>query len=358
MREPTVAIDARLVAGASTGDSTYWTGLLYGFTKISTDFRIALISNTPRPSGIPWCENFEWIQVPGRNSRLWSLVSFPRAARKLGAQAIHTQYSLSPLVGRLGITTIHDVSFLIGPEWFKPRDRFLLGKTVPAAAARAAAVITVSDSSKREIESLIPAAKGKTVATPLACPPWIHRVEDASAVVRAKFGLDAGYLLTVSTRWPRKNMNLAVRASELLSEGLARPLVITGKAGWGENEMGKHTMAVGYVDAETLSALYSAAGMYLAPSRHEGFGLPLVEAFTCGCPVMCSSGGSFPEVAGNAAIVEKSWEPDDWARTLSATLADSSKLDFLRQEGLKRASDFSWEKTAQLTAEVYQRVIG
>ncbi len=358
MSEPVIAIDARLVAGVGTGDSTYWTGLLHGFTKIPLGFRILLISNTARPPGIPWCDKFEWLEVPGRNGRLWSLLAFPRAARRAGARAIHAQYSLSPLVKRAGITTIHDVSFLIGPEWFRPRDRFLLKRTVPAAAKRAAAVITVSETSKGEIERLIPAAWGKTTATPLACPPWIRPVEEAASVVGEKFGLEPGYLLTVGTRWPRKNMALAVEASDLLAEGIARPLVITGKPGWGEQEMGKRAKAVGYVDADTLSALYSAAGMYLAPSRHEGFGLPLVEAFTCGCPVMCSSGGSFPEVAGDAALVQQSWEPGAWAEAISGALMDSSKLEFLRREGHKRAKQFSWETTARLTAEVYQRVIG
>lgn len=358
MTEPIVAWDARLIAGRSTGDSTYWTGLLGGFSNIDPGFRILLISNADKPAGIPWSEKFQWLKVPGGNQRLWSLFSFPRAARRAGAQVIHAQYTLSPLVGRTGVTTIHDVSFLIGPEWFRARDRILLTRLVPASARRAAAVITVSETSKSEVERLIPAALGKTTATPLACPPWIRRDENGASLVKEKFGLDRGYLLTVGTRWPRKNMELAVAAAELLPESAARPLVITGKPGWGEESVGARTKAVGYVDAETLSALYSAAGLYIAPSRHEGFGLPLMEAFECGCPVICSEGGAFPETAGDAAVVQRGWEASQWSATMGSLLADSSKLSDLRARGLRRVREFSWEETARRTANVYRQVIG
>src|SRR5687767_6719140 len=120
-----VAIDARLVGGTATGDSTYWLGLLYGLSQIATDFKFLLISNAKAPPKIPQSDNFRWMTVPARSNRWWSLVRFPLAARKAGAGVSHTQYNLSPLVGRSGITTIHDVSFFIGPEWFQPKDRFL-----------------------------------------------------------------------------------------------------------------------------------------------------------------------------------------------------------------------------------------
>ena len=150
-------------------------------------------------------------------------------------------------------------------------------------------------------------------------------------------------------------MNLAVEAARLA--GVDQPLVITGKAGWGEAEAGGHVKAVGYVDAESLSALYSAAGLYLAPSLHEGFGIPIVEAFTCGCPVICSSGGALPEVAADAAIVMNTWEPAAWAEAIKNALHDSSKLESLRARGLRRATSFSWESMAANTIEVYKRVI-
>lgn len=345
-----IAIDARLAAGASTGDSSYWSGLLYGLSQIGSDARFLLFSNAERPSGIPDCDHFEWIRLGSRNSRLWSLVAFPLAARKRGATVIHTQYNLSPLAGRVGVTTIHDVSFFIGPEWFRPRDLFLLRRFIPSSARRARRVITVSETSKAEIERYVPEARGKTVATPLACP--IH-IDPASTVdVRGRFGLNGPFLLTVGTRWPRKNMALAIEAAA----ASGYPIVVTGKPGWGTEDFPANATTTGYVDDMTLSALYREASLYLAPSRHEGFGLPVLEAFACGCPVMCSSGGALPEVAGGAAIVMSSWNPGDWAERIREVMADSSKLDDLKRRGRLRVAEFSWMDTARKTMEIYRQV--
>ncbi len=355
----TVAIDARLVSGTSTGDSTYWTELLSAFARTQTEDRFLLFSNTDRPETIPDNPRFHWIRLTARSSRWWSLVSFPLAARKLGADVIHTQYNLSPLAGRHGVTTVHDVSFLIGPEWFKAKDRLLLSAAVPASCRRAARVITVSETSKAEVERLIPASRGKTRAIYNACPSWIRPMDPqiAKAIVQERFDVQGPYLLTVGTRWPRKNMQLAVQAAELLPSDLPHRLVVTGKSGWGDIGQGERLRAVGYVDAESLSALYSAADLYLAPSRHEGFGIPLLEAFRCRCPVLCSSGGALPEIAADAARVESSWAPHDWSKTIESLVSDPSKLEQLRIRGVERERQFSWEETASRTIDVYREAM-
>lgn len=358
--EKIFALDARLVKGTSTGDSTYWTSLVEGMVGQVGSARVLLLSDVGKPADLQLGDCFEWVVAPAKSSRWWSLVTFPLLARRLGADVIHAQYSLSPLVGIKGVTTIHDISFFIGPEWFKAKDRFILSKTVPAAARRAAKIITVSETSKREIEKFIPAAAGKVAVTPLASPSWIQRVgrQTAQRMLREKLGLDVPFLLTVGTRWPRKNMQLAVDAVNALDKSYSHQLVVTGKAGWGESGLGNRGRAVGYVDAETLSCLYSAAAIYLAPSRHEGFGIPLMEAFRCGCPVVCSSGGALPEVAGDAGVVETSWEASQWTNTIGRLLDDPSKLELLRSRGLERETLFTWTETARRTLEVYREVAG
>ena len=356
MTEPAIAIDARLVAGASTGDSTYWTSLIQAFLRQSSDARLLLFSNASRPEIIPETRTISWIQVSARSSRWWSYVSFPLAARRHRANVVHTQYSLSPLVTRGGVTTVHDVSFLIGPEWFKPRDRAILSRTVPASCRRASRIIAVSEKCRQEIERFIPTAAGKTRVVCNACPDWIHRVppESAREIVRQKTGVTEPYMLTVGTRWPRKNMALALDAAALLPAQIPHRLVVTGKPGWGEERLGERGVAVGYVDTDTLSALYSAADLYLAPSRHEGFGIPVLEAFRCGCPVLCSSGGALPEVAGDAAVVATSWEPADWAESIRLLLGDPSKIEDLKKRGTERERSFTWDLAARQTLDVYR----
>lgn len=356
----TVAIDARLAAGSHTGDSTYWSGLLVGLSRIAPDARFLLFSNAERPAEIPASDAFHWVRVPARSNRWWSLVAFPLAARRMGARAIHTQYNLSPLAGSRGITTIHDVSFFIGPQWFKPKDLFLLRRFVPASARRAARVITVSETSRGEIEKFIPAAKGKVTVTPLALSPLLEPIPRAEArgIVESETELRGPYLLTVGTQWPRKNMALAINAASLVPH----PLAVTGKRSAdfsppSDPGLQSATMhSTGYVSNRVLSALYAAADLYLAPSFHEGFGLTLLEAFASECPVICSSGGAMPEVAGNAASVEQSWEPDVWARSIKALLSDSGKLDEMRRLGKERVAQFDWRETARRTLDVYQEV--
>jgi glycosyltransferase involved in cell wall biosynthesis len=352
LKNTIVAIDARLAGGASTGDSTYWNGLLWGLDRVDHGFRLLLFSNAARPAGVPMPSGAEWIRARG-SSRWWSLVGFPLAARRLRARAIHTQYNLSPLAGSRGLTTIHDVSFFIGPEWFRPVDRELLRRFVPASARRAAAVITVSETSRSEIERFIPAARGKVRVTPLAARPDLVPVPRPEAVVRVeRRGIKVPYLLTIGTRWPRKNMALAIEATR----GLGLPLVITGKPGWGDEPPGDHILALGYVNDDELSDLYSAAELALVPSRHEGFGLVAVEAFACGCPVLVSAGGALPETVGTAGAVEPSWDPAVWRTRISELLADSSTLERMRVEGRRRAADFDWRETARLTTAAYREV--
>jgi glycosyltransferase involved in cell wall biosynthesis len=228
---------------------------------------------------------------------------------------------------------------------------------VPNSIQRAAAVITVSETSKREIESAYPRAYGKTYAILNSASDAIQPVENAKDIVAREMGLDGPFILSVSTQWPRKNMQLAIDAVNLLPQKMPDKLVLTGKSGWGELTTDSRVVLPGYVSTELLCALYSAADLYLCPSFHEGFGIPLVEAFRCGCPVICSSGGALPEVAGDAAAVMPDFRPETWAHAIQEMLGDSSKLDGMKARGVARAKNFSWERSAQQHLEVYRQVL-
>jgi glycosyltransferase involved in cell wall biosynthesis len=351
----TIAWDARLVGGTSTGDSTYWTSLLSGLARTIGDndgVRFLLFSNAPRPKEIPEDSRFEWRVVPGAG-RMWSLLRFPLAARQAKADIVHGQYNLSPL-HRNTVTTVHDVSFFVGPEWFSPRDRFFLQRYVPKTVARASRVVTVSQTSKSEIERFIPAALGKVTVAYNAAPDWIQPVADPSKALSA-LGVKQPFVLTVGTRWPRKNFELALQAMDLLPSSFPHRLVVTGKGGT-EGGLGQRGQSVGYVSNQNLSALYSAAELYLCPSRHEGFGVPVIEAMRCGCPVLASSGGSLPEVVGAAGAIETSWEPSDWAHRIAAMLENRPEMSLLKTQGLIRASEFSWDTSAKCHLSMYREL--
>lgn len=359
MKPTIVALDARSVGRPHTGDATYWTGLIRGLTRFDSDLRYLLFSNAPKPDEIPESERFRWVELPSRSDRWWSLVRFPLAARRLGARVFHVQYNLSPMIRRGGVTTIHDVSFFHEPEWFRPRDRMLLQRFVPASAHRAARIVTVSQFSKSEIERYIRGVGHKVRVVPNACPDEIQPVDPGLAEARLvrELGVEGPYLLTVGTRWPRKNLNLAIEAVDALSESLAPRLVVTGKAGWGEERTSPRAVSTGYVDNATLSALYSAATLYLAPARYEGFGITLLEAFRAGCPVVASDIPAHREVGAEAAAYAPDNDAVAWARTIGELMADEKRRIALAGAGRERESQFSWIQAARQTEAAYREAV-
>ena len=350
---PSVAIDATLVAGSNTGDSSYWTGLLGGLEKLDSEFRFILLSNRELPSGLSLGNRFAWKRLPARNRRWLSLVTMPLAARKLGADVFHTQYTLSPLA-RNGITTIHDVSFFIGPQWFKPRDLLLMRGTVPGSAKRAKAVITVSETSRSDIVEHLQVDPSKVFVTYNAAAPFFRPTDPEDA--KREFGIDGPYILTIGARWPRKNLALAIRAAGLLPKRVPHDLLVIGKEGWGDEGGNSRTVSTGYIPNAQLPALYSGASLYLFPSFYEGFGIPMLEAFACGTPVLASNGGALPEVSGGAAEIMEDWTPEAWAARIEALLSDSSKLAQMVDRGVSRAAEFTWENAARKTLDVYRKV--
>ncbi len=351
-----VAIDARLIGGTNTGDSTYWTCMVDAFSRLNTPIELLLFSNSPRPPKVPTgITNYRWMHVPAAKSRWWSLVKFPLAVRKMKLAGAHTQYSVSPLLGSKCVSTIHDMSVFVGPEWFPQRDREILTRTIPVACQQAKRIITVSETSAAEIVRYVPDAAGKVRVTPNACPPWIRPIDPVRAAARRlELGVPEHYVLTVGTRWARKNMDLAVQAADLLPKSLPHRLVITGKPGEGRAALGARGLATGYVDEGALCALYMGASAYLAPSRHEGFGIPALEAMKCGTPVMVGLGGAFPEVVAQAGIVMKTFDPADWATKLTDLLGDPGEQSRLIEAGYKREAAFTWDASAKLTEEVYR----
>lgn len=258
------------------------------------------------------------------------------------------------------MTTVHDVSFMIEPDWFKPKDRVLLQWQVPASCRRARKVLTVSETSKGEIERLIPGTRGKVVVTPNALGDNIMPVspEQARQVVAESFGVAGPYLFALGTRWPRKNLRLAVEAFQRLGPAMGLSLVVSGQPGWGVEANCPGVVYTGYVSDEQLSALYCGASLFLLPSLHEGFGIPILEAFACSCPVLCGPGGAMPEVAGGAARVTAGYSAEEWAGAVADLLSDSSNLDAMRARGHERLQHYDWGTTARLTTDVYREVAG
>ena len=374
-----IGIDARTLSGRFTGDRTYWRGLLSGLAVVDTVNDYVLYTRGPIEGEPPELgPNFTWRPVAKpENDALWMLSAFPRALKADKIDVAHTQYNI-PLLGAPCpiVTTVHDISFKIHPDLFLPKDRWILQNLVPRSMQKAAAVVAVSESTRRDILRsyktlpkekvfVVLEAAGKQFTVPKAGQ------ETARATANNALGLDnKPYLLAVGVLQPRKNLEVLLDAFALLKLGPNPPphrLIIAGKRGWLDEtekqlaalpvEVTREIVLAGYIADADLPALYGGADALCYPSRYEGFGLPPLEAMACGCPVLCSRSSSLPEVVGDAGILLPFADSSAWAHALEKLLASPAVLARWRERGPQRAAEFSWEKAARETLAVYEECL-
>ena len=184
---------------------------------------------------------------------------------------------------------------------------------------------------------------------------------------RARLGVEDMFILFVGTIEPRKNLITLLRAfAEVLKNTDLRPqLVIAGQEGWLMGEtlnyvqtegLSERIKFTGYVSDRDLRALYSSCAVCVYPSLYEGFGLPPLEAMACGAPVIASDVPSLTETVGKAALLVPPKNVQRLAQSLAEMISDEGKRDDFSSAGLKWASQFTWERTARLTLEVYREV--
>lgn len=278
----------------------------------------------------------------------------------------HETTSFPAAVKRLPVVhTIYDLSLLKHREKH-PRERvmlfdFFFKRRLPYAMH----ILAISEFMRQEILEDLRLPADRVTAVPLAPEAVFHqRPAEQIAQVLARAGWPSEYLLFVGTLEPRKNLPLLLQA---LARSKTRvPLILAGWQGWGGPDWGselkrlnlqERVVCTGYVDEETLACLYSGAAAVVYPSWYEGFGLPVLEAMACGCPVICSNTSSLPEVAGDAAIFVGPEDAEGLAHALDTVLDDSALRQSLVQRGLMRAAEFSWENTATRTLEVFANVL-
>ena len=275
-----------------------------------------------------------------------------------------TEHLLMPLRGVPTVLTVHDLIFRHLPEHHKRLTRWYLNATMPLYCRRADHIIAVSEATRRDLIRAyeIPSAK-ITVIPEAADPRFAPQPPARCAAVRAKHHLPERFLLYVGTIEPRKNLTRLLHAWEpLYAAGEAPPLVIGGKRGWLADDFFAALAAstareaiilTGYVDDADLPALYAAAEAFVFPSLYEGFGLPPLEAMACGAPVACGNASSLPEVVGDAALTFDPHETAAIRAALRRLSTDAELRADLRARGLARAAEFSWQRAARETLEVY-----
>jgi glycosyltransferase involved in cell wall biosynthesis len=286
-----------------------------------------------------------------------------------GALLYHaTEHLLLSLRQVPSVLTVHDLIFRLFPRYHKLQNYVYLNLAVPLFCRRAQAIIAVSERTKRDLVQLYRVPPEKvTVIYEAAAPRFVPQSPAKIEQVRARYDLPERYLVTVCAIEPRKNHAGFLHAFEILHrDDPDLRWVIVGPKGWlyegffAELEDSPSRQAVilpGYIEDEDLAAVYAGALACVFPSYGEGFGLPPLEAMSCGTPVASSDAFSLPEVGGDAARYFSPHRTDQMVETLRAILSDPDLRAEMRDRGLAQAARFSWEKAAEETWTLYQTLL-
>lgn len=297
----------------------------------------------------------------------WARVGFNRLVP--GATLLHaTEHLLMPLRDVPTLLTVHDLIYRHFPQYHKRLNYWYLNLAMPLYVRRADAVIAVSECTRRDLMVAYGVPPEKvTLVYEAAAPRFAPPSTDLVARVRARYSLPERFLLTVGTIEPRKNLSRLLAAFEVVARrGLVDVWVVAGRPGWLYDDFfarleaspcRERVILPGFVPDEELPALNAAATVAVLPSLYEGFGLPVLEAMACGTPVVCSEASSLPEFGGDAACYFDPTDPEAMAAALAKVLSDRDLRREMRRKGLQQAACFSWQRAAQETRALYDRLI-
>jgi glycosyltransferase involved in cell wall biosynthesis len=311
------------------------------------------------------------VSIPGADRfNLWEQVRLPVAALTSGADVLHAPFNTGPRLPLAPmVLTLHDLIPLeISPD--APDTRRWL-RRVRAAVRAARCVVTPSEYSKRQIVERLAVAPEKVTVNYWAPDRGTRRVADPDELdrVRRKYGLRPGerYAFGFGASDPRKNTCRLIEAYaglpaglsaevRLLLVGIQEPSLTEFRALAGRLGVGDRAVLHGFADEADLPVLLSGSDALCYPSRSEGFGLPVLDAFACEAAVLAANRTSLPEVAGDAAVLVDPDEVDSIRDGLARLLSDNDLRRRLVANGRERLQLFSWERCADTIAQVFVRV--
>lgn len=309
--------------------------------------------------------HFTDARARGLKRRYWWPIGLPRYCRRASFALFHgTNFDLPYWTACPRVLTIHDLSLLLFPQTHEEHLVRRARRVLPLMVRKATAIITPSETVRREVCEHLGVSEEKVFAIPEAARACFYPAPSSETdPVLQRLGIEPEFILFVGTVEPRKNLLTLVRAFEQIAK---IQLVIAGQKGWlsddlmaylDGSEIRDRVLFTGHLSDDDLRALYSSCRVFVYPSLYEGFGLPLLEAMACGAPVVTTNVGSIVETVGDAARLVSPTDADDLANAITALLNDPRERDHLSALGIEHAKKFSWEKTAAATWKVYQKVL-
>ncbi len=366
-----IAIDARKLHDYGVG--TYVRNLLRHLSRLDDTSEYLVIGDGGDGAlGGELGPNFRLVTTRARAESTRNQLSVPRLLKHHGASLYHTPYAALPVISSCPtVVTIHDCVNLTFPQYAPNRlARLRQRMRMWSAAHRSSRILTVSESSKRDILRFFRVPEAKVSVIPNAIderygtPPTHEDVQR----VRERFQLYGDFLLYAGNIRPHKNLDRLIEAFHQLRESPRfehlRLLIIgdeiskypTLRRAVHRHKLHKHVRFFGFVPESTLAVLYRLATVFVFPSLYEGFGLPPLEAMASGTPVVTSNISALPEVVGDAALLIDPHDAAAIAQGLREALTDQDLRSRLVACGLARAKAFSWDASVRRIREVYAEV--
>ena len=340
-----VALDATPLAGPVGGIRRYTFELSRALAEEYSEDEFALVSDQPfiLPASAP---NLKAGRGP-RNAleSKWWTIGLARELSKLGTDVFHgTDFAVPYIPLRPSVMTVHDLSPWIGPGKDDASMRVRSRTPILARLGLATMIITPTASVRRQVLDCFRVSPHRVAVTPLA----------ASSRFRPNSACRGRFFLLPGTREARKNTAVLLQAWRELRKSVEVDLVLAGRSRETEPDHEIPGLRIlGEVSEEKLVSLYSEALAVIYPSVYEGFGLPVLEAMQCGAAVITSKDPAIGEVAGDAAVRIDAGDVRGWVEAMRKAATDADWASGLRERALLRACDFSWERTARATREIY-----
>lgn len=358
----TLAIDAsRADVTRPTGVEWYSREIINALARLQHRPQLVLYRRRNISGRLGRCVNSRPVRLP----RMWTHVGLSTAMMRDRPDALFVPSHVLPAFHpATSVVTVHDLGYVVEPE-SHPRNRHLmLSATTRWNVKAATRVIAISNQTKQDLVNFYGADEHKIDVVHHGLNHRKFRKMDRAEIVKvlSRLNIDSPYILFLSTIQPRKNIARLIDAFSLLDRGDLK-LVVAGQTGWLgddiERLIASHgfrggVQRLGYVDAADLPALYAGAELFAFPSLYEGFGMGILEAMACGCPVVTSNLSSMPEISGNAAVLVDPHDTRSIAVGIERALQADIRQDLITK-GFIRASQFSWKKAAEKTlASIHQ----
>ncbi len=362
-----------LLPGIVGGTETYAAGLLQGFAALASgDEFVVFVNREAADWLLPSGPRFKRVVCPvlasSRPRRYaFEQIGLPRLLRQQRIDLVHSLGYVGPVLSPCpSVVTIPDLNYIDQARTFSLHRRLVLRFVSTQAARTADAIVTISDFSKKRLCETLGLPVDKITVTHLAPRPELDVLSAESwPELRQRYGIREPYVVAFGGGAVHKNIAALLQAFDSLTDRMPHSLVLIGHlppdlrfpTAGGRKGPDDRVIAIGYVPGAQIGPLLHHAELFVLPSLYEGFGLPVLEAQQAGVAVVCSTAGSLPEVAGDAAIYFDPLSVADMAVKVILVAQNKALQDHLRELGRRNLARFSWTQAARKTLDVYQEAI-